>query len=367
MVIAAGLLARNAARRGLRSKPWVKTSLAPGSKVVMDYYRRAKLLGDLEALGFHLVRFGCTTCIGNSGPLAAEISAAVREGKLAVCSVLSGSRNFEGRIHPDCRMNFLASPPLVVAYALAGTMNIDLTRQPLGVDRDGCPVHLADLWPAPAEVHELVAQNVRPAMFVAGYADVFAGDDRWRSLPTPGGTRFAWDPSSTYVRQPPYFAGMPAEPAALSDIRGAPVLAVLGDSITTDHISPAGAIASDSPAGRYLAEAGVAASDFNSYGSRRGNHEVIVRGTFANIRLRNQLAPGTEGGVTRHLPDGEQMSIYDAAMRYQADGVALMCWPARSTGRARRGTGPPKGPSCSACGPCWPRATSASTAPTWSA
>ena len=324
LMIAAGLLARNAVRRGLRPPPWVKTSLAPGSKVVMDYYRRAGLLDDLETLGFHLVGFGCTTCIGNSGPLRPEISAAVREGKLAVCSVLSGNRNFEGRIHPDCRMNFLASPPLVVAYALAGTMSIDLTRDPLGVDPDGRPVHLADVWPVPAEVQALVAQHVRPEMFVAGYADVFAGDDRWRSLPTPDGTRFAWDPSSTYVRRPPYFAGMPSAPAALTDICGSRVLAVLGDSVTTDHISPAGPIAPDSPAGRYLAEAGVAASDFNSYGSRRGNHEVMVRGTFANIRLRNQLAPGTEGGVTRHLPDDEQMSIYDAAIRYQADGVPLI-------------------------------------------
>ncbi len=324
LMVAAGLLARNAVRLGLRSQPWVKTSLAPGSKVVIDYYRRAGLLGDLETLGFHLVGFGCTTCIGNSGPLAPEVSAAIRDAHLTVCSVLSGNRNFEGRIHPECRMNYLGSHPLVVAYALAGSMARDLTRDALGHDPKGRPVYLRDVWPSAAEVDEVVHDTVRPELFEACSAHVFTGDQRWRSLPTPEGAQFAWDPASTYIRRPPYFDEMPADPAPVDDIRGARVLAVLGDSITTDHISPAGVITAGSPAARYLADAGVDPVEFNSYGSRRGNHEVMVRGTFANIRLRNRLATGTEGGVTLHVPDAEEMSIYDAAMRYRDEGIPLV-------------------------------------------
>jgi aconitate hydratase len=324
VMLAAGLLARNAVERGLRAKPWVKTSLAPGSKVVMDYYQRAGLVPHLEQLGFHLVGYGCTTCIGNSGPLPAEVSAAVEQGDLVVASVLSGNRNFEGRINPDCRMNYLASPPLVVAYALAGSMDLDLLADPLGTDRDGNPVWLRDLWPSSAEVSELIGRAVQSDMFRKSYAEVFQGDERWSSLEVPTGSSFAWDDASTYVRRPPYFDGMPATPEPLTDIRGARALAVLGDSVTTDHISPAGVIKRDSPAGRYLLEQGVEVKDFNSYGSRRGNHEVMIRGTFANIRLRNRLAPGTEGGVTAHLPDGEQMTIYDAAMRYLEEGVPLV-------------------------------------------
>ncbi len=324
VMLAAGLLARNAVDRGLTAKPWVKTSLAPGSKVVMDYYERAGLIPSLEKLGFHLVGYGCTTCIGNSGPLAPEISEAVEQGDLVVASVLSGNRNFEGRINPDCRMNYLGSPPLVVAYALAGSMDLDLLDDPLGADPHGRPVYLRDIWPSSAEVSELIGRAVQSDMFRKSYAQVFAGDQRWNSLEVPTGSSFAWDPASTYVRRPPYFDGMPAVPAPLTDVRGARVLAVLGDSVTTDHISPAGVIKRDSPAGRYLIEQGVEVKDFNSYGSRRGNHEVMIRGTFANIRLRNRLAPGTEGGVTLHLPDGEQMTIYDAAMRYRQEGVPLV-------------------------------------------
>jgi aconitate hydratase len=324
VMLAAGLLARNAVQRGMRAKPWVKTSLAPGSKVVMDYYRRAGLVPYLEQLGFHLVGYGCTTCIGNSGPLPAEVSAAVDQADLVVASVLSGNRNFEGRINPDCRMNYLASPPLVVAYALAGSMDLDLLADPLGTDRDGNPVWLRDLWPSSAEVSELIGRAVQSDMFRKSYAEVFQGDERWSSLEVPTGSSFAWDDASTYVRRPPYFDGMPATPEPLTDIRGARALAVLGDSVTTDHISPAGVIKRDSPAGRYLLEQGVEVKDFNSYGSRRGNHEVMIRGTFANIRLRNRLAPGTEGGVTAHLPDGERMTIYDAAMRYLEEGVPLV-------------------------------------------
>jgi aconitate hydratase len=324
VMLAAGLLARNAVQRGMRAKPWVKTSLAPGSKVVMDYYQRAGLVPYLEQLGFHLVGYGCTTCIGNSGPLPAEVSAAVDQADLVVASVLSGNRNFEGRINPDCRMNYLASPPLVVAYALAGSMDLDLLADPLGTDRDGNPVWLRDLWPSSAEVSELIGRAVQSDMFRKSYAEVFQGDERWSSLEVPTGSSFAWDDASTYVRRPPYFDGMPATPEPLTDIRGARALAVLGDSVTTDHISPAGVIKRDSPAGRYLLEQGVEVKDFNSYGSRRGNHEVMIRGTFANIRLRNRLAPGTEGGVTAHLPDGEQMTIYDAAMRYLEEGVPLV-------------------------------------------
>jgi aconitate hydratase len=324
VMLAAGLLARNAVDRGLAAKPWVKTSLAPGSKVVMDYYERAGLIPYLEKLGFHLVGYGCTTCIGNSGPLAPEISEAIDHGQLVVASVLSGNRNFEGRINPDCRMNYLASPPLVVAYALAGSMDVDLLNDPLGADPDGNLVYLRDIWPSEAEVSELIGRAVQSDMFRKSYAEVFRGDERWNAMDVPTGQSFAWDPDSTYVRRPPYFDGMPAAPEPLADIRGARVLAVLGDSVTTDHISPAGVIKRDSPAGRYLMDQDVGPKDFNSYGSRRGNHEVMIRGTFANIRLRNRLAPGTEGGVTLHLPDGEQMTIYDAAMRYQQEGVPLV-------------------------------------------
>ncbi len=324
LMLAAGLLARKARARGLKTPPWVKTSLAPGSQVVMDYYRRAGLIEDLEALGFYLVGFGCTTCIGNSGPLPAEISDAIDSADLSVCSVLSGNRNFEGRVNPDCRMNYLASPPLVVAYAIAGTMDIDLTSEALGTGADGEPVTLADIWPTPADIAELVSASVDPAGFRAGYEDVFAGDDRWRSLEVPTGSTFSWDPDSTYVRRPPYFEGMGIEPEGISDVHGARALAVLGDSVTTDHISPAGAIAPNSPAAEYLVAQGVERQDFNSYGSRRGNHDVMIRGTFANVRLRNRLVPGVEGGFTIHLPDGEQMSIYDAALRYQESGTPLI-------------------------------------------
>jgi aconitate hydratase len=300
----------------------VKTTLAPGSKVVMDYYERAGLTPYLEKLGFNLVGYGCTTCIGNSGPLPEAISEAVNDSDLAVVSVLSGNRNFEGRINPDVKMNYLASPPLVVAYALAGTMDIDLTSEPLGTGKSGQPVFLSDLWPSPQEIAGIVQNAVAAEMFTRDYADVFAGDDRWRALEVPPGDTFAWDPESTYVRRPPYFDGMPAEPEPVTDIHGARVLALLGDSVTTDHISPAGAIKTDSPAGQYLTEHGVERRDFNSYGSRRGNHEVMIRGTFANIRLRNQLAPGTEGGVT--VKDGKEMSIYDASREYIAEGTPLL-------------------------------------------
>jgi len=324
VMIGAALLARNAVEKGLTRKPWVKTTLAPGSKVVSDYYERAGLTPYLDKLGFNLVGYGCTTCIGNSGPLDPEISAAVGEHDLAVVSVLSGNRNFEGRINPDVKMNYLASPPLVVAYALAGTMDVDLVTQPLGTGADGQPVFLRDIWPTSHEIEEVIAYAIEPGMFSRDYADVFAGDDRWRSLPTPTGDTFAWDPDSTYVRKPPYFEGMAAAPAPVADIAGARVLAKLGDSVTTDHISPAGSIKPDSPAGRYLAEHGVEKRDFNSYGSRRGNHEVMIRGTLANIRLRNQLVPGVEGGMTVNHLTGEQTTIYDAAMAYASAGVPLV-------------------------------------------
>ncbi len=324
VMLAAGLLARNAVEKGLNVKPWVKTSMAPGSKVVTNYYEAAGLWPYLEKLGFHLVGYGCTTCIGNSGPLPEEVSAAVNAHDLAVVSVLSGNRNFEGRINPDVKMNYLASPPLVVAYALAGTMDFDFATQPLGRDADGRPVFLADIWPSPAQVQATIDAAISQEMYTRDYADVFAGDERWRSLPTPQGETFAWDADSTYVRKPPYFEGMTQVPAPVGDIRGARVLAKLGDSVTTDHISPAGSIKPDSPAGRYLAEHGVARKDFNSYGSRRGNHEVMIRGTFANIRLRNQLVPGVEGGVTVNHLTGEQTTIYDAAEAYAAAGVPLV-------------------------------------------
>ena len=322
VMVGAGLLAKAAVEKGLSSKPWVKTTLAPGSKVVTDYYERAGLTPYLDKLGFQTVGYGCTTCIGNSGPLPEEVSAAVNEGDLAVVSVLSGNRNFEGRINPDIKMNYLASPPLVVAYALAGSMDIDLTTEPLGQDPQGNDVFLTDIWPTSQDVARVVGEAITSEMYAASYADVFAGTDRWKAISVPAGDTFAWDPESTYVRRPPYFEGMARDPAALTDITGARVLAMLGDSVTTDHISPAGNIKKDSPAGRYLSEHGVAAKDFNSYGSRRGNHEVMIRGTFANIRLRNQIAPGTEGGVT--VKDGEQMSIYDASQAYQQAGTALV-------------------------------------------
>ncbi|HEY4823513.1 MAG TPA: aconitate hydratase [Solirubrobacteraceae bacterium] len=324
VMVGAGILARNALARGLESKPWVKTSLAPGSKVVTEYLDRAELTEPLEQLGFNLVGYGCTTCIGNSGPLSAGISDAVAEADLAVVSVLSGNRNFEGRINPDVKMNYLASPPLCVAYALAGTMDVDLLHDPLGQDEHGEDVYLRDIWPSEQEIAKTVGEAVQADMFRKSYGEVFAGDERWNGLDVPEGERFQWDEQSTYVRLPPYFEDMPADPPEVSELSAARVLALLGDSVTTDHISPAGSIKRDGPAGAYLQEQGVTPRDFNSYGSRRGNHEVMMRGTFANIRLRNQLAPGTEGGVTRHFPDGEQTSIYDAAMGYAEEGVELV-------------------------------------------
>ena len=324
VLVAAGLLARNARRRGLKSRPWVKTSLAPGSRVVTNYLDKAGLSGDLEAVGFYTVGYGCTTCIGNSGPLKPEISEAVKEGDVIATSVLSGNRNFEGRVHPEVKMNFLASPPLVVAYALAGTTDVDLTTEPLGTGSDGQPVYLKDIWPTPQEVATTVAACVDSDMFRRSYASVFEGDANWKAIAVPTGTIYRWDDKSTYVKNPPYFDGMTMTPPTAPDIVGAHVLALLGDSVTTDHISPAGNIAKSSPAARYLMEQGVEPGDFNSYGSRRGNHEVMMRGTFANIRLRNQLAPGTEGGVTVHVPSGVQMSIYDAAMIYKSEGTPLV-------------------------------------------
>ncbi len=323
VMVAAGLLARKAAERGLGRKPWVKTSLAPGSKVVTEYLRETGLQEPLDRLGFSLVGYGCTTCIGNSGPLPEEIGRAVRANDLVAVSVLSGNRNFEGRINPLVRANYLRSPPLVVAYAIAGTMDIDLAREPLGKDRQGREVFLKDIWPTAEEVRQAVERGVHSDQFRKTYAEVFAGDERWNAIPLPAGDRYAW-PESTYIESPSFLHDLPTTPAALSDIHGARVLAWLGDSVTTDHISPAGSIAPDGPAGRYLQSLGVEPKNFNSYGSRRGNHEVMVRGTFANIRLRNRLAPGTEGGVTRHLPGGEGMSIFDAAMKYQTEGVPLV-------------------------------------------
>jgi aconitate hydratase len=325
VMMAAAMLAKNAVERGLTVAPWVKTSMAPGSKVVTGYYEKAGMWPYLEKLGFHLVGYGCTTCIGNSGPIIEEVSRAVNESDLAVVSVLSGNRNFEGRINPDVKMNYLASPPLVIAYALAGTMDFDFESEPLGRDKDGQDVFLRDIWPVPADVERTIVESISKEMFTADYADVFAGDERWRSLPTPEGDTFAWADSSTYVRKPPYFDGMGAEPEPVSDISGARVLALLGDSVTTDHISPAGSIKADSPAGRYLAEHGVERKDFNSYGSRRGNHEVMIRGTFANIRLKNLLLDGVEGGFTRDFTrGGEQSSIYDASESYREAGIPLV-------------------------------------------
>ncbi|MBX3127819.1 MAG: aconitate hydratase AcnA [Polyangiaceae bacterium] len=324
VLMAAGLLARNARKQGLQVKPWVKTSLAPGSKVVTQYLSDAGLLEDLAALKFNVVGYGCTTCIGNSGPLPEAVSAGIAEGNLVVASVLSGNRNFEGRIHPEVRANYLASPPLVVAYALAGRMDLDLQQEALGKDTKGRDVWLRDIWPDPTEVANLVERYVTSAVFRKEYADVFHGDEAWRSLPVPEGDRFAWDDGSTYVRRPTFFQDMPKEPPPLRDIAAARALLVLGDSITTDHISPAGNIAKDGAAARYLTEHGVEPRDFNSFGSRRGNHEVMMRGTFGNVRLKNQLVPGVEGSFTRHLPSGEQLSVYDAAMRYQATGTPLV-------------------------------------------
>jgi aconitate hydratase len=324
VMLGAGILARNAREKGLTVKPWVKTSLAPGSKVVTDYLEKSKLDDDLEALGFYTVGYGCTTCIGNSGPLPDPIEQAINEHEMVVCSVLSGNRNFEGRIHPDVKMNYLASPPLVVAYAIAGRMDIDLVNEPLGEDPNGNPVYLKDVWPEAREIQDFIQSNVTSDMFSSNYKSVFEGDERWNEMATPTGEMFEWDDDSTYVRNPPYFEGMGMDLDPIEDITGARVLAKLGDSVTTDHISPAGAIQPDSPAGRYLQEQGIQPADFNSYGSRRGNHEVMMRGTFANVRIRNEIAPGTEGGFTTYFPDDEVMPIYDAAMKYQEDGTPLI-------------------------------------------
>jgi len=325
VMLGAGLLAKKARARGLRAKPWVKTSIGPGSLVVRDYLEKAGLIPVLNELGFNIVGYGCTTCIGNSGPLPAEVSQGVSNGKLVVASVLSGNRNFEGRVHAEVKMNFLASPPLVVAYAIAGTMDIDLTKDPLGTDRDGKAVYLRDIWPSQQEINDTMASTINSGMFRNSYKNVFAGDARWAAIDVAASNQYPWDAKSTYIQNPPYFTGMSKRASGkIMPIRGARVLARLGDSITTDHISPAGAIKKDSPAGKFLIANGVQPADFNSYGSRRGNHEVMMRGTFANIRLRNQLAPGTEGGWTCHQPSGEQMTIYDAAMRYQQEGTPLV-------------------------------------------
>jgi aconitate hydratase len=324
LMLGAGLLAKKAVERGLHVKPWVKTSLAPGSKVVTNYLAAAGLTPYLEKLNFHLVGYGCTTCIGNSGPLSEPIGAAIKDNNLIAVAVLSGNRNFEGRIHPLVRANYLASPPLVVAYALAGRMDVDLTTEPLGNDTAGKPVFLKDIWPSPQEIETTVRAAVTTAQYSKEYAEVYEGDARWKSMPIPEGDIYKWDPKSTYIKMPPYFENMPKSPPALADIHGARVLAVLGDSVTTDHISPAGSIPVDSPAGKYLIANGVKPHEFNSYGARRGNHEVMMRGTFANIRLRNQLAPGTEGGWTLYLPGSEKISIYDAAVRYREAGVPLV-------------------------------------------
>jgi aconitate hydratase len=345
VMIGAGLLAKKAVERGLKRKPWVKSSLAPGSKVVTEYYRRAGLDTYLDELGFDLVGYGCTTCIGNSGPLPEEISAAVTDGDLVVCAVLSGNRNFEARIHGEVKANYLASPPLVVAYALAGRMDVDLTTEPLGQDEDGNDVYLRDLWPTREEIDATIAGSVEGAMFTRTYADVFTGDERWAALETPSGDLYSWAGDSTYVRLPPYFEGMTREPPGVGDVAGARCLVVLGDSVTTDHISPAGAIRPDSPAGTYLLEHGVERRAFNSYGSRRGNHEVMVRGTFANVRLRNQLVEGSEGTWTAHLPGGEEMTIYDAAMRYRSEGVPTIVLAGKEYGSGSSRDWAAKGPN----------------------
>ncbi|MEJ2566705.1 MAG: aconitate hydratase AcnA [Gammaproteobacteria bacterium] len=344
VLIAAGLLARNAVRRGLHVKPWVKTSFAPGSKVVTEYMKEAGLMPYMESLGFHLVGYGCTTCIGNSGPLPEHITEAIQGGDLAAASVLSGNRNFEGRVNALVRANYLASPPLVVAYALAGNLNLDLTLDPLGTDPNGEYVYLKDIWPTNEEIQEQIENHVTSAQFQRSYTDVFAGDEEWRHMPAPSGELYRWRADSTYIKEPPFFSDMALTPQPLTDIHRARVLAMFGDSVTTDHISPAGSIAVDSPAGRYLIEQGVKKGDFNSYGARRGNHEVMMRGTFANIRIRNKLVPGVEGGYTRHLPDGEQLSIYDAAMRYQRDDVPLIVIAGKEYGTGSSRDWAAKGP-----------------------
>ncbi len=344
VLIGAGLLARNAVERGLRTQPWVKTSLAPGSKVVTDYLAKAGLQEYLDRLGFNLVGYGCTTCIGNSGPLPTNVAEAVADRDLIVAAVLSGNRNFEGRIHPQVRANYLASPPLVVAYALAGRMDVDMTTEPIGTGSDGRPVWLKDLWPSNDRIAATMASCISDEMFAREYADVFKGDENWSALSVAPSERYAWDPKSEYVKEPPYFHGMPAQPAPPHDVHGARVIAVLGDSVTTDHISPAGSIAKNSPAGRYLMEHGIEPGDFNSYGARRGNHEVMVRGTFANVRLRNALVPGVEGGVTRYLPTDEQLSIFDAAIKYRADGTPLIVLAGKEYGAGSSRDWAAKGP-----------------------
>jgi aconitate hydratase len=344
VMVAAALVAKKAVDRGLNTQPWVKTSLAPGSKVVTDYLRHAGLMKPLEQLRFHLVGYGCTTCIGNSGPLPEAVSAAVAEGELVVCSVLSGNRNFEGRIQQEVRANYLASPPLVVAYALAGRIDIEFHTQPLGTGKDGKPVFLRDIWPTTKEVDDVIRTSIKSSMFQKSYGEVFQGDERWRGLPVPEGDRFAWEPDSTYIRRAPYFDGMPAQPKPIADIKGARVLCLLSDSITTDHISPAGSIRKTLPAGQYLIAKGVEPGDFNSYGARRGNHEVMVRGTFANVRLKNLLAPGTEGPFTVHLPDGEAMTIYDASVKYQAAGTPLVVLAGKEYGSGSSRDWAAKGP-----------------------
>ncbi|HXU00858.1 MAG TPA: aconitate hydratase AcnA, partial [Polyangia bacterium] len=344
VLVAAGLLAKKAVEKGLETKPWVKTSLAPGSKVVTEYLATAGLTPFLEQLKFHTVGYGCTTCIGNSGPLPQPVADAIDANDLVVASVLSGNRNFEGRINPDVRANYLMSPPLVVAYALAGRIDIDLDKQPLGDSKTGVPVFLKDIWPSASEVNDVVSKAVKPAMFQQTYAVVFQGDERWRKLDVPLGQTYVWDSASTYIKEPPYFDGITKKPGAVGDIKGARVLAMLGDSVTTDHISPAGSIKKDGPAGKYLVAHGVQPKDFNSYGARRGNHEVMVRGTFANVRLKNLLAPGTEGGVTRHLPDGALMSIFDASEKYAAEGVPLLILAGKEYGSGSSRDWAAKGP-----------------------
>ena len=367
VMMGAALLAKNAVEKGLASKPWVKTTMAPGSQVVSDYYDKAGLWPYLEKLGFYLVGYGCTTCIGNSGPLPEEISKAVNDNDLSVAAVLSGNRNFEGRINPDVKMNYLASPPLVIAYALAGTMDFDFENDALGEDSTGKEVFLKDIWPSQKDISDTIASSINQEMFIKNYADVFKGDDRWRNLPTPEGKTFDWDTDSTYVRKPPYFDGMPAEPEPVSDISGAKVLALLGDSVTTDHISPAGSIKGGTPAAQYLDEHGIEQKDYNSYGSRRGNHEVMIRGTFANIRLRNQLLDDVSGGYTRDF------TLADAARRRSSTTrrktmrrkiFRWSCWAARSMGRGRRGTGRQRAPACWACAPSSRSRSNASTART---
>jgi len=345
VMLAAGLLAKKAVEAGLQSKPWVKTSLAPGSRVVTDYLDRAGLTPYLEKLGFSLVGYGCTTCIGNSGPLPDAVAEAVDQGDLAVVAVLSGNRNFEGRIHPQVRASYLASPPLCIAYALAGSVDVDLTTAPIGTTPEGNPVHLHDIWPSATDVKEAIASSVTPEQFQSEYGHIFDGDERWRALPSPTGPMYEWDPASTYVREPPFFEGITTEVHPPGDLVDARVLVMVGDSITTDHISPAGSIKSDSPAGRYLLEHGVAQPDFNSYGSRRGNHEVMLRGTFANARLRNALAPGTEGPWTIHQPSGEPMTIYDASIRYRDAGVPLVVIAGKEYGSGSSRDWAAKGPS----------------------